>query len=268
MSRSKDHSASRLAPLLQHPALWRAGRLEASQETTASGFAALDEHLPGGGWPAAGLVELLLTTAGVGELRLLAPLLATLSHRQARWIAWVAPPFVPFAPALAAQGVVVDRLLLIRPAAHSQALWALERTARSGSCSLVLGWLDERRLRTADTRRLKLAGRQGSALVCLFRPAQAATQNSMAELRLQLTPAEPDSVMVDIRKRRGAWPVTGIQVPFQQQPGADALHEQLARWRQWQRQRAAAAQHSGFQRDHGPAPTRAGVLAASSGVVH
>jgi hypothetical protein len=180
MSRSQDSSknrpASRLAPLLRRGELWQAGGLEAAPESTAaddtipSGFAELDRHLPGGGWPVSGLAELLLTTAGIGELRLLAPLMATLSRRQARWVAWLAPPFVPYAPALEACGVDTGRLLLVRPQTHQQALWALERAARSGSCSLILAWLDERRLRQEDTRRLKLAARRGNALICLFRP--------------------------------------------------------------------------------------------------
>ena len=70
--------AGRLAEL--HPSLWRASQIGgAAQRTTASGFAALDAQLPGGGWPHGTLTELLLAQAGVGELRLLAPALAALA---------------------------------------------------------------------------------------------------------------------------------------------------------------------------------------------
>ena len=70
--------AARLAEL--HPSLWRASQIGgAAQRTTASGFAALDAQLPGGGWPHGTLTELLLAQAGVGELRLLAPALAALA---------------------------------------------------------------------------------------------------------------------------------------------------------------------------------------------
>ena len=70
--------ASRLAEL--HPSLWRASQIGgAVQRSTASGFAALDAQLPGGGWPHGTLTELLLAQAGVGELRLLAPALAALT---------------------------------------------------------------------------------------------------------------------------------------------------------------------------------------------
>ena len=63
-----------------HPGLWRASQIGgAPRRTTASGFAALDAELPGGGWPHGVLTELLLPQAGVGELRLLAPALAAVA---------------------------------------------------------------------------------------------------------------------------------------------------------------------------------------------
>ena len=63
-----------------HPALWRANQLGSGrQRTTATGFAALDAQLPGGGWPHGVITELLLPQPGVGELRLLAPALLALA---------------------------------------------------------------------------------------------------------------------------------------------------------------------------------------------
>ena len=43
--------------------------------TLPSGYPDLDRHLQGGGWPQQGLMELLLPQAGIGELRLLLPVL-------------------------------------------------------------------------------------------------------------------------------------------------------------------------------------------------
>src|SRR5262245_57676331 len=110
---SPEH-ADRLGRLLEHPAIWR-GRSVAHVEVLSTGFASLDQALPGGGWPRAGLIELLTSHLGVGELYLLLPTLAALTQRaSARWCAWIAPPFEPFAPALAAQGLVLDRLFIAR----------------------------------------------------------------------------------------------------------------------------------------------------------
>jgi len=86
----------------------------------ASGFAELDAQLPGGGWPAGVLTELLLPHAGVGELRLLAPVLAGLQNRQ-RSLMWFAPPAAPCAWALAALGIAVAQLVVVQTQQHPQA---------------------------------------------------------------------------------------------------------------------------------------------------
>jgi hypothetical protein len=241
MSRSNTRSEADLAGLLGHPGLWRAGQLTRPADTLSSGFAGLDEHLPGGGWPRAGLTEFLLATAGVGELRLLVPLMRALSREETRWVAWINPPFIPYAPALESVGVDIRKILLIHPKNHREALWALERASRSGTCSLALAWLDERQLKLKDTRRLQIAARQGRTLACLFRPEEAAAANSMAELRLQMAPAEPGAMMIDIRKRRGGWPVAGIRLQIGHVTGPAEIHEQLSLWRDQRRQRAIEA---------------------------
>ena len=62
--------------------LWRAGQMASGVPPTApTGWPALDAELPGGGWPLAGLTELLGTPAS-GELALLAPWLQALIHRE------------------------------------------------------------------------------------------------------------------------------------------------------------------------------------------
>ncbi len=103
--------------LLKHPDLWRADQLTQTQRRKgiATGFETLDEQLADQGWPSGGLMELMLPTAGVGELRLLLPAMRTLSQTQSRWIAWVNPPFLPYAPALQALGVDINKILLIHP---------------------------------------------------------------------------------------------------------------------------------------------------------
>ena len=62
----------------------------------ASGYAELDRHLPGGGWPRHTLTEILVEHYGIGELEILMPALAHLSaedpatpHLEPGWIAWV-----------------------------------------------------------------------------------------------------------------------------------------------------------------------------------
>ena len=66
-----------------------------------SGFDELDRRLPRGGWPLGALIELLSVAQGIGELGLFLPALSRLAH-SGRYIAWIAPPYLPYAPALVA----------------------------------------------------------------------------------------------------------------------------------------------------------------------
>jgi hypothetical protein len=192
-----------LQELLAHPSVWR-GRSRAAVETLSTGFAALDAGLPGGGWPRHGLVEILTPRPGVGELYLLLPALAALSQgTPARWCAWVAPPHQPYAPALEARGVMLDRMLIVR--AHSTAVaWAYEQVLRSGACGLALAWLP--RVSPRAIRRLQLAAEQGRALGVLFRGQQSACVASPAMLRVSLEPlkeAGRHGARVTLIKSRG-----------------------------------------------------------------
>src|SRR6516165_1923086 len=197
----------KIARLLEHPAIWR-GRSAAERSGLSTGFAALDEHLPDRGWPRAGLIEILVSRFGSGELALLMPALAALTRSAAaRWCVWVAPPLVPFAPALASCGVVLDRVAVVGGARQDArfrgdpGMWALEQTLGSGACDAVLGWV--RLVKTRDIRRLQLAAERGRTLGVLFRPQRAAREASAAVLRLSIEPLAA-GVRVTLIKGRSA----------------------------------------------------------------
>ncbi len=192
-----------LAELLRHPALWRGDGAVHAQATVPSGFRRLDAHLPGGGWPLATVTELLVATAGIGEIRLLLPALRTLSAAtpdEPRWIAWLAPPHLPYAPALADAGLDPARMLVIQPRAGLDMLWAMEQALRSGACAAVLGWADA--AGDPALRRLKLAAEEGHSPGFLFRPPSHRDESSPAALRLALT-ARDYGLDVEILKSRG-----------------------------------------------------------------
>jgi protein ImuA len=196
-----------------HPALWRASQVgRACTSAFASSFEALDAVLPGGGWPAGVLTELLLPHPGVGEMRLLAPVLA---QQQARGLMWFDPPALPCAAALRMLGLELDQLVLVRsrPAAAARAklassasapdaLWALEHALKSGQVGAVLAWLPSK-LPADALRRLQLAAQGHEGPVFLLRPEEAAVQPSAAPLRLLLGCAAPDWLRVTLLKRRG-----------------------------------------------------------------
>jgi hypothetical protein len=229
-----DHPTSTEA-LLAHPDLWRAGRIEPNAQTVSTGYPTLDSLLADRGWPKAGLVELLSAQIGIGELRLLGPALAELSVQERRWITWINPPHIPYAPALAEIGIDISKVLLVHPKTHEDALWALEQAIKSGSCSAALAWLDESKLAAKDVRRLKLAARRGGALTVLFRPSTAAQRQSMAELRILMQPASAaDRLSIEILKRRGGWPIEQLALELAYRTTRMTrrdLREQLTMWR-------------------------------------
>lgn len=212
-------SASALATLAALPPglVWQADRLARPAEAgMPTGFAALDAQLPGGGWPRGALIELLGDAPGIGELGLLLPMLRAVAAE--RWIAWIAPPHLPYAPALAAAGLPLDRLLLLTPDDHAETLWAIRQALASGGCEVVLAWLA--RADTAALRRLQLAAEESATPLFLFRPAAAALQSSPASLRLRLV-AAADALTIDILKRRGPALATPIRLTIPNRPASD-----------------------------------------------
>lgn len=194
-----------LDQLLAQPGIWRAGERRPQTAATGdrhtpTGCAELDAALPGGGLPAGALTEVLHERHGIGELRLFMPALARLS-RQGRWIALIAPPYVPYAPALAAQGIDLSRVLLVHPSSRRDSLWSVEQALRAGTCAAVLAW--PRHCDGRSLRRLQLAAEAGDSLGLLFRPAAAAAERSPAVLRLQLAPAADGRLGVTLLKCRG-----------------------------------------------------------------
>ena len=192
------------------PALWRADQLACTATpglaVRSTGFASLDAELPGGGWPAAGLTELLLAAPGSGELRLLSPWLGR-GIDPVGQVLCIAPPFIPYALALQALGWPLGRLLLVTPASLADAAWVAEQGLRSGSCAAVLWWQGQERTPAATLatalRRLHLAAQEGACPLFALRPASVQAHSSPAPLRLALEPAALGYLALTVFKRRG-----------------------------------------------------------------
>ncbi|MDA0791299.1 MAG: hypothetical protein O2780_17800 [Proteobacteria bacterium] len=229
-----------LQKLMQNSGLWRASSIDRElQSGISSGFDVLDRELPGAGWPADGVTELLYDTPGIGEFRLLAPALARLSRSQSRRIVLISPPYIPYPPALHALGIDLDALLVVRPGNGRDMLWAMEQALGSKGCSVVLAWANrtpgrkrstgqaqqkgpgnglekglENGLSDKQIRRLQVASKEGRSWHILFRPAAAARVHSPAELRIHLGPDTGGAINLKILKRRGGWETDVIRVNF------------------------------------------------------
>jgi hypothetical protein len=208
-----------LEELMRRARLWRAGEVSA-EGGLSTGFDALDAMLPGGGWPHPGLIEILASRPGIGALRLLLPALAALGRRQ-QWLIWVAPPYLPNAPAMEAAGLELSRVLVIdvdaasaagaaarRPTRRQQTaaereFWAFEQALRFMDAGAALYWPGT--LAPLALRRLQLACEAGGSLGVLFRSPDCAGQASPAALRLLLSPvAGSTEVTVQVLKCRGS----------------------------------------------------------------
>ncbi len=188
-----------LVSVLAHPAIWRGGDCAPEPSAMPSGFPELDAVLPGRGWPQAALTEVLLAREGIGEIRLTLPALARLQAGR-RDVVWIAPPHLPYAPALAGAGLDLAQLLIVRCRSVGEELWAYEQALRAPECGAAFAWLgphDDRVL-----RRLAVAAREGRTWGVLWRrPGQQAIATA-APLRLALA-AHGRRLAVRVLKRRG-----------------------------------------------------------------
>lgn len=215
-----------------HPALslpdirtdvWHADALSSAPgQVVSTGDSLLDAQLPGGGWPVGALTEILQADGLHSEWRLLLPALARSGMGP---VVLVGAPHTPFAPALASQGLLSQRLLWVSAQSTAQRLWACEQALRCADVDAVLLWLSGSRkdaVRSDPLRRLQMAAAGHHKLLFLMRPESAHNDASPAVLRLRLSPQatlqEPhaeastpaDALQVQVLKRRGpplVWPL-------------------------------------------------------------
>lgn len=210
-----NHSSTSLQALLRQTELWRASEHalrapnpDAHSPGLPTGYAALDASLPWGGWPANALVEIMTPLWGNGELQLVLPLLRRISQAGLPAL-WIAPPCIPYAPALAAAGVDIAQMIIVTPTAQD-VLWSMEKSLQNPASSLVLGW--PARLNSKHLRRLQLAAVTGGTLGILFHQRNIA--HSASVLRLSAH-AEQDMLAVTVLKARGSHQQTRVLLPRQ-----------------------------------------------------
>ena len=190
--------------------IWRGnGGPKASFPVITSGFPKLDQLLPGGGWPYPALIEILAPVWGIGELSLLLPAMRQL-NREGRWLVWIAPPFVPYAPALSGQGLDLRRTLVVDiPDSDTDRWWSMEKLLRHPGAGLVMAW--PQRVQPVVLRRLQLAAEEGGTIGVLFHGQHAGS--TVAALRLALAPAE-GGLEVRVLKARGGWAGGVVRLGF------------------------------------------------------
>jgi len=201
---------------LEHPQVWSAKQLQQSpQKHQASGHEELNQLLYGG-WPEAGLVELNYSHQGIGELRLLWPLLEQRQEsekgtEQANLQIWVNPPAGIHSQALAQAGINLQQLVIVQCANPKEALWATEQSLQSGCCRYVVLW--QQHMRTSEAKRLQWAAKDNDALLFWLRESSTDRSGLPISARLELSPC-PQGIRVEVSKLQGQWPPAGRTIPL------------------------------------------------------
>lgn len=153
-----------------------------------TGISALDQQLPGGALKPGTLIEIFSRQSlGAGAWRLAFLLLAHMAKDSPSAYLERHPKVYP--PALAALGIDLDRLLIVKPPSHRLALWSLEQLASSSSIRLTVASVP--RLKAADLRRLQLGLESSERFLLLLRPwEEQAWKGTGASLRLAVELAQ------------------------------------------------------------------------------
>ncbi|MEM7360581.1 MAG: translesion DNA synthesis-associated protein ImuA [Pseudomonadota bacterium] len=178
----------------------------AQRKVLATGYNTLDKLLHDGGWPLATTTELGLSQAGIGELRLLTPALRELqSNSWQRNIIWIAPPFLPFAPALEKEQIDIRQLTIVQTNCIQDTLWAAEQALLAECCAAVMTWTGSYNLSTRELRRLQLAAEKTNTWNIVLRHSDCLQQSSTAGLRLHIKANSFSQLDLHILKQPHGW---------------------------------------------------------------
>ena len=208
-------------------AIWRGNEFgTVVSDTVSSGWPALDQELPGGGWPCGSLAEVLSPQPSVLEWRLIGPALRQVVSKGGQVVV-VGPPKHLHLPGLVHEGLDQRHLIWIQTDTPAERLWVTEQLIKSNAAGAVVSWLPQ--ARQEQIRRLQIGAQGCEGLVFLFRPESAQHEASAAPLRLQATYGVDWELQVQVFKRRG--PVHDGVVTLPSVPGglASVLTPRLQR---------------------------------------
>jgi len=184
-------------------AIWHGSDLgQTDQRVVPTGFAGLDAHLPGGGWPCNAVTECLQPQPCLCEWQLLAPALSALVASGGQ-VLLVGPPKRPHVAGLVKLGIAEKNLVWIVADTPAERLWSTEQLIKSNpkGCA-ILAWLGQ--ARPDQLRRLQVHAQSCDCPVFVFRPEAAQVDASPAPLRVLATLGQAWELHIQILKRRGA----------------------------------------------------------------
>jgi protein ImuA len=199
----------------------RMGRLEIrrlEEEGLSTGCPLLDKLFPREELWRGTLVEWLAEHPGSGAGMLALMVARQCSEEKSLVIMDRARQFYP--PSLAAWGIDLENLLVLRPRTESEELWALEQVLRSPSVGAV--WAPLARIDVREFRRLQLAAESGGTVGLLIRPADVRGEPSWAEVQFLVRPrASPAGwrLHVEMTRSRGGTSGRSVELEINYQTG-------------------------------------------------
>jgi protein ImuA len=171
-----------------------------SRDALPLGIPSIDAVLPAGGLPPAHLHEIVAADAGSSAAGFTAVLLARLAGDNGT-ILWVRRDYgtrgsTLYGPGVAAFGLDLRRLLVVRARRETDLLWTMEEGLRSGAVSAVVGEIAA--ASPIALRRLQLAAEVGGATGMLLRPGTALA-DSWTTSRWRVASA-PSSLALPLRE--------------------------------------------------------------------
>ena len=185
-----------------------------------TGFDVLDTQLYNRGWPVGGCIEVISDQCGLDAMGVFMPIMKQLSG-QGRWQVFIDPPYTPYAPLLAGEGIDLQEIMLVHPKSRDEVLWSTEQALRSSTCSAVFVWLGATDYRYAELRKIQLAAASHGTPAVLFRSSEALEQASPASLKIHIDGYR----QIKILKQRG-----GRQSPTISLPTDDSLLDAAPVW--------------------------------------
>jgi hypothetical protein len=205
--------------LLARHDTWRGQSQKPNQHSVSSGNDQIDLLLKGG-WPTAALTELLIQRPGIGELSLLLPTIKDYCQNNHLSV-WLDPPYQPYAPALAAAGIALQKVLIVQSKNPREWLWVAEQCIRNNA--LLLAWTDNKMPSYSDLRKLQLAAADSGHAAFLLSSNRVASNkeacdkplsaSSPATLRLEVDSVGEKNLRLCVRKLRGVAPGEQLLIP-------------------------------------------------------
>jgi protein ImuA len=151
-----------------------------------TGLPALDVLAPGGALRR-GAVHEVLAEPSHGTPLFFAMLLARAGSNSGALV-WCDPHHEIYPPALAAQGIDLERLFLLQPKTPAEQTWAVAECLKCKGVAAVVAGVKQR-LSRLEARRLQLSAERGGGVGILLRPAGKVSAEHAAATRWLVRPA-------------------------------------------------------------------------------